>query len=189
VSESSGSASVARTHDAEVNSDDRAAAPSTRFDGPSEGEPFAQAPRYETPTFAPHSPASEGEPSPAGEGRDDWRAPAPPARAAEPSIARPQEHAEPAPAAAAAESYALPMESLVAVAEAAGLQWVNSDVGKIEAAQSAMAADAPPVHVAREIKPMTADHDGPLVLVETKKDLSQVKLPFETTPQETQGGY
>ena len=84
-------------------------------------------------------------------------------------------------------SYALPMDSLVAVAESAGLEWVNSDAGKVEAAQAAIAATTAPIHVPREIAPVTALDEGPLVLVETKKDLSQVKLPFETTPRETQG--
>ena len=84
--------------------------------------------------------------------------------------------------AAAATPYALPLDSLAAVAEAAGLQWVNSDAAKIEAAQSALAADAPPTRVPREIRTVAASEDGPLVLVETKKDLSQVKLPFETAP-------
>jgi hypothetical protein len=30
--------------------------------------------------------------------------------------------------------------------------------------------------------------EGPLVLVETKKDLSTMRLPFETAPNETQAG-
>ena len=88
---------------------------------------------------------------------------------------------------AAPASYALPLDSLVAVAESAGLQWVNSDATKIQAAQAAMAATAEPIRVAREVSPVASVDDGPLVLVETKKDLSQVKLPFETTPRETQG--
>ena len=98
--------------------------------------------------------------------------------------------AAPAPAAtsaATATTYALPLDSLVAVAESAGLQWVNSDAAKIQAAQAAMAATAEPIRVPRDIPPVAAVDDGPLVLVETKKDLSQVKLPFETTPRETQG--
>ena len=75
----------------------------------------------------------------------------------------------------------------MAVAESAGLQWVNSDAAKIEAAQAAMAAAAEPTRAPRDIPPVAAVDDGPLVLVETKKDLSQVKLPFETMPRETQG--
>ena len=74
----------------------------------------------------------------------------------------------------------LPLNSLQAVAEAAGLQWVNSDADKIRAVQSAMAAEPAPVHVPRERKPVENADTGPLVLVETRKDLSQFKLPFET---------
>jgi ribonuclease E len=119
---------------------------------------------------------------------DPWRAQEP-ARSA-PVVERTPQSVASAPAetsAATATSYALPLDSLVAVAESAGLQWVNSDAAKIEAAQAAMAATAEPIRVARDIPPVAAVDDGPLVLVETKKDLSQVKLPFETTPRETQG--
>jgi ribonuclease E len=77
-------------------------------------------------------------------------------------------------------SFVLETDALQAVAETAGLQWVNSDVDKIRAAQQAMASEAKPTHVARVQKPVAAIDDGPLVLVETRKDLSQVKLPFET---------
>jgi ribonuclease E len=84
-------------------------------------------------------------------------------------------------------SYALPVQSLEQVAESAGLQWVNSDAGKIEAAQAAMAAAAPPPAPPREIRVAPVVEEGPLVLVETKKDLSQVRLPFETASQEAQG--
>jgi ribonuclease E len=72
------------------------------------------------------------------------------------------------------------MDSLVAVAEGAGLQWVNSDVEKIRAVQQAMAEAPAPVHRPREIRPVEVVDEGPLVLVETKKDLSQVRLPFES---------
>ena len=94
---------------------------------------------------------------------------------------------EPVPKAEPAQPYALPIDSLAAVAESAGLQWVNTDVAKIEAAQAAIAATPAPQRVPREIAPVVAVDEGPLVLVETKKDLAQVKLPFETTAQETQG--
>jgi len=81
----------------------------------------------------------------------------------------------------------LPLGSLEAVAEAAGLQWVNSDADKIRAVQEAMANEPPPMRVPRERKAPVVVDEGPLVLVETKKDLSQFKLPFETAQQETQG--
>ena len=83
----------------------------------------------------------------------------------------------PAPLAA---TFELPLASLQSVAESVGLQWVNSDADKIRAVQAAMAAEQAVVRVPRERKPAVALDDGPLVLVETRKDLSQFKLPFET---------
>ena len=50
-----------------------------------------------------------------------------------------------------------------------------------------MASEPPAIHEPRERKPVESVEEGPLVLVETRKDLSQVKLPFEAAPQETQG--
>ena len=108
------------------------------------------------------------------------------ARTEQPAPAEPAARAEPAPI-ARAEPYALPIDSLAAVAESAGLQWVNSDADKIEAAQAVMAAMPAAPRVPREIAAPPAVDEGPLVMVETKKDLAQVKLPFETTAQETQG--
>jgi ribonuclease E len=88
--------------------------------------------------------------------------------------------AAPVAVAAAPAAFELPLDSLQAVAESAGLQWVNSDTAKIRAVQAAMAAEAPPAHVPRERKPVAAVEEAALVLVETRKDLSQFKLPFET---------
>ena len=97
------------------------------------------------------------------------------------AVAAPLVAAAPAPLAPApAEPFVLPMNSLQAVAEAAGLQWVNSDTDKIRAVQVAMASEPAPAHVPRERKPVENADSGPLVLVETRKDLSQFKLPFET---------
>ena len=42
-----------------------------------------------------------------------------------------------------------------------------------------IAAEPAPVHVPRERKPLVVVDEGPLILVETRKDLSQVQLPFE----------
>jgi ribonuclease E len=64
---------------------------------------------------------------------------------------------------------------------AAGLEWVNSDGEKIAAVQAAMAAEPKPVRVPRQPKPVLVVDEGPLVLVETRKDLSQLKLPFESS--------
>jgi hypothetical protein len=83
------------------------------------------------------------------------------------------------PAPALVVSFELPTDELQAVASAAGLQWVNSDAEKIRAVQEAMANEPKPIHVPREPKPVELPDEGPLVLVETRKDLSQFKLPFE----------
>lgn len=76
------------------------------------------------------------------------------------------------------QAYELPMASLMAVAQSSGLQWVNSDPEKIAQVKAAIAAEPLPVHVPRERPPAVVIDDGPLVLVETRKDLSEMKLPF-----------
>ena len=75
--------------------------------------------------------------------------------------------------------FVLPLSDLHSVAETAGLQWVNSDADKIAAVQAAIAAEPKPVRVPRERPPVVVIDEGPLVLVETRKDLSQSKLPFD----------
>ncbi len=75
--------------------------------------------------------------------------------------------------------FVLPTERLSAVAESAGLQWVQSNGEKIRAVQEAMAREPVAAHVPREPKCLPSVDTGPLVLVETRKDLSQYKLPFE----------
>ena len=84
---------------------------------------------------------------------------------------------EPAPPAVG--PYALPVESLQTLAASAGLEWVNSDAERIIVVQQAMANEPKPVHVPRAPRPRLVVDEGPLVLVETRKDLSQMKLPFE----------
>jgi ribonuclease E len=78
-----------------------------------------------------------------------------------------------------AEPYRLPIDELNAVASAAGLEWVHSDDDKVRAVQAAIAAEPKPQRVPREPKPPVAIDDGPLILVETKKDLAQIRLPFD----------
>jgi len=77
------------------------------------------------------------------------------------------------------EAYDLPTDDLHALAQTAGLEWVLSDAGKIRAVQEAMAAEPAPVRAPREPRRQVLLDEGPLVLVETRKDLSQLKLPFE----------
>ena len=94
-----------------------------------------------------------------------------------------------APAAAAAataapaglprvQSYELPLPQLQAIASGSGLEWVNSDADKVAAVQAVIAAEPRPVHVPRERPPAVVIDEGPLVLVETRRDLAEMKLPF-----------
>ena len=88
------------------------------------------------------------------------------------------------PAAAASalpkvQSYDLPMQDLARVAESSGLRWINSDAAKIAETKAAMAAEARPIVVPRERPAKVAVEQAPLVLVETRRDLGSMPLPFE----------
>ncbi|MDP1530126.1 MAG: Rne/Rng family ribonuclease [Rhodoferax sp.] len=91
--------------------------------------------------------------------------------------------AAPTKAMPAVQPFALPLEELAQVAESSGLQWVQSDASKVAMVQSAIAAAPKPVHVPRERAPVPVLDNQPLVLVETKRDLRDQKLPFEQTEQ------
>jgi ribonuclease E len=77
------------------------------------------------------------------------------------------------------QSFTLSIDSLNQVAQSSGLEWVNSNADKVAQAQAAIAAEPKPIHVPREPKPPVVLDEGPLVLVETRKDLRDMKLPFE----------
>jgi len=100
------------------------------------------------------------------------------------AVAEPVVLAEPiAVAPVAAEPVAAPFvlatDSLAQLAQEAGLEWVNSNADKVRAVQEAIASEPKPVHVPREIRRIELPDDGPLVLVETRRDLAAVTLPFE----------
>ncbi len=78
----------------------------------------------------------------------------------------------------AAVNYTLPVDSLQQVVHHCGLVWVNSDSAKVAAVQAAIAAEPATVRVPRERPPALVVNEGPLVLVETRKDLSTLHLPF-----------
>ena len=81
------------------------------------------------------------------------------------------------------QPFHLSVADLEQVASSSGLQWVNSDADKVAAVRAAIAAEPKPVHVPRERPPVVVVDEGPLVLVETRKDLGQVTLPFEAEAQ------
>jgi ribonuclease E len=77
-------------------------------------------------------------------------------------------------------AFVLPIEEMNQVAQASGLEWVNSNAEKVARVQAAIAAEPRPIHVPRETKPVVVTDEGSLVLVETRKDLRNMTLPFET---------
>ncbi len=77
------------------------------------------------------------------------------------------------------QTFVLPVDDLSQVAQASGLSWVNSDAEKIKVAQAAIAAQPQPIHVPREPASRVVIDEGPLVLVETRRDLRNMTLPFE----------
>jgi ribonuclease E len=134
-----------------------------------EGTQEERTPRYptgfvteaqETPLQAPANPI--------GQARVETPHPAPAAQAVAPARHLPK-----------VEPFELPVAQLAQVAEGSGLQWVNSDAQKIAAVQAAIAAEPAPPRVPRERPPAIVIDEGPLVLVETRRDLSEMKLPFE----------
>lgn len=78
------------------------------------------------------------------------------------------------------QPYQLSVSDLEAVASQSGLIWVNSDAEKIAKVQAAIAAEPTPIHVPRERVPAAVVDHGPLILVETKRDLSQMQMPFDS---------
>jgi ribonuclease E len=78
------------------------------------------------------------------------------------------------------QPFVLPLAELAQVAQSSGLSWVNSDAEKIAAVQAAIAAEPSQIRVARERPVVQRDDSGPLILVETKRDLRDMPLPFET---------
>ena len=102
-------------------------------------------------------------------------------KATTPAVAVAPVAAAPAKAMPAVQPFALPLDELAQVAQSSGLQWVQSDASKVALVQSAIAATPKPVHVPRERAPVPVLDNQPLVLVETKRDLRDQKLPFEQT--------
>jgi ribonuclease E len=76
-------------------------------------------------------------------------------------------------------SYALPLQDLNALAHQSGLEWVHSKADRVAQVQAAIAAEPRPIHVPRERPPIVVMDEGPLILVETRKDLRQMNMPFD----------
>lgn len=82
------------------------------------------------------------------------------------------------------QAFVLPSDELAQIAQGAGLSWIISDADKIAAVQAEIAAEPKAAHTPRERPAPTVIESQPLVMVETKRDLRELALPFEdTTPQ------
>ncbi len=111
------------------------------------------------------------------------QAPAAPQVAPAPAVAPVAAAATPASTAMPAlQPFVLPLTELAEVAQGSGLVWVNSDAAKIAAVQAAIAAEPKPIRVPRERPAPVQVDTGPLILVETKRDLGNMTLPFEANP-------
>ncbi|MBI2770056.1 MAG: Rne/Rng family ribonuclease [Burkholderiales bacterium] len=142
----------------------------------------AERPRYATGFATEESIAAESaaRAEPVREQRPPVAAPAP-APVMQAPVAAPAAPAQQPQAAGLPKvsAFALPVAELAQVAEGSGLQWVNSDAAKIAAVQAAIAAEPKAAHLPRERPATIVADEGPLVLVETKRDLREMTLPFE----------
>lgn len=103
-----------------------------------------------------------------------------------PTAATPAASATSAATTPATPIAALAIENLQNMVQQSGLQWVQSDKEKIATAQAQIAAEPLPTHKPREYTPTAPTATVPLVLVETRKDLNAMVLPFdENHGQET----
>ena len=107
------------------------------------------------------------------------QAPVAPQTTPEPVVATVAMAAPASSAMPALQPFVLPLTELAEVAQGSGLVWVNSDANKIAAVQAAIAAEPKPVRVPRERQAPVQIDAGPLVLVETKRDMRNMTLPFE----------
>ncbi|MSQ56765.1 MAG: Rne/Rng family ribonuclease [Limnohabitans sp.] len=76
-------------------------------------------------------------------------------------------------------SFALPVNDLISVAQASGLEWVNSDPQKVAMVQAAIAAEPIAIRIHRERPAPVVLDEGPLILVETKKNLGEIAMSFD----------
>lgn len=137
-----------------------------------------RAPRQPRDTAAESGPAEDDSPAPVA---NDAPSPVVTESSETPIATQPVVPATPPEAATgmpAVTAYALPVQALQAVAEASGLVWVSSDPEKVAAVQAAIAAEPAVVRIPRERPPVVILDEGPLVLVETRKDLRNLPLPF-----------
>ena len=149
------------------------------MEGPDTDSTPAQAQMHEAPQAPAHREVTTHEEATSERQARSHSAPAAaaPASAAPATAAIPK--VAPAPSMPRAEPFVLPVNDLIQLADQSGLIWVHSDTGKVAEVQSLIAAEPRAAHVPREpVAPVQID-EGPLVLVETRRDLAEMRLPVE----------
>ena len=165
------------TQPIEVTQDDAPARPSyfTMSTAPSGAE--VQTPLFDSAPVASNTDAAAAAPTPA----PVTQAPITPP----PVVSAPVEAPAAAPrppvvVVAKAAPFVLSVDQLAGLAREVGLEWIQSDSERVAQVQAAIAAEPKPIHVPREPKPAVMLDQGPLVLVETRRDLRNMNLPFES---------
>ncbi|HUD32760.1 MAG TPA: ribonuclease E/G, partial [Variovorax sp.] len=102
-----------------------------------------------------------------------------PATLSEPEVTKDDGNSDAAGVLPRVQPFELPVAALAQIAEGSGLHWVNSNAQRVAQVQAAIAAEPTAIHVPRERAPAVTIDEGPLVLVETKRDLANTVLPFE----------
>ena len=74
------------------------------------------------------------------------------------------------------QHFDLPVNDLIEMSKSSGLEWVNSNPERVAHVQMIIAAEPKPVHVPRERPPVVEFDEGPLILVETRKDLTKLDV-------------
>ena len=86
------------------------------------------------------------------------------------------------------QSFELPLAELAQIAEGSGLHWVNSDADRIAQTLADIAAEPRPAHVPRPRPPAVVLEESSLVMVETRRDLGSMTLPFEQSAPQSDSG-
>ena len=74
------------------------------------------------------------------------------------------------------QAFDLPVSELIEMSKSSGLEWVNSNPERVAHVQMIIASEPKTVHVPRQRPPIVEFDDGPLILVETRKDLAKLDV-------------
>jgi ribonuclease E len=90
-------------------------------------------------------------------------------------------HSELVKVAEVIEPVILTWDELTAITKNIGLEWVQSNAVRVSEVQAAIAAESAQAHIPREVSAIFSSVNESLIMVETKRDLRELVLPFEKT--------